>query len=509
MSKQEIISDIKGVFSQHGKITRKLYDEADTKYSRFIVNKEFGSWNNAVVEAGLPTSRKNYTDEEVIQAIRDFYDKTGSNNSDLFRVEGGVKLTAVERHFGSWVKGLQIAGIKPNRVYGSTKKELVEALISASKECDGILTIEKYKQANTLYSAETIRRKFGSWPNALREAGLEVSRSGVKKTDNELLGRLKHEELSSNQNINNSCYYKRFPNKSWKEILELANIDVDKRQLGNDNTFYDSIEEKRLADLLYQNFIDYEPHKRVCEDRKWTCDFYLPNQDLWVEYDGLGESRKRPDKFAEKIQYYKDNQFNYIILTSKDDVLDKLCLRIKHNYRFEVREINKVIADDFLRRVHYLKSASGRDKHRLGFYYNDILCGVVTFGGVANPHEKSVCLNRCAIFDRVRLPHPYNNTTSWMVARSLRWLKKTGYRGKVVSWHDPRHHGGTLYKACNFILVDNKMRSDYIYIDQEGNEYHKSKCRVPAGQSESNYANSLGLIKVIVPPKQRWEFIIR
>lgn len=302
--------------------------------------------------------------------------------------------------------------------------------------------------------------------------------------------------------------YSHFPNKSWYEILALANIPVDERTRGLDGVFYDSIEEKQLADVLYQNFISYEPHKEVCEDRKWMCDFYLPEQNLWVEYDGLGSSRRDADKFLEKLQYYQDHGYRYVVLTCNDSALDCLNLKIQHQYQLEIKEIGRATSDLFLSRVHYLKSASGRDKYRLGFYYNNILVGVVTFGAVANPHEKNICLNRCAVLDRARLPHPFNNITSWVVSRSLKWLKKTGYRGKVVSWSDPRFHNGTLYRACNFTLVDNKMKSDYIYIDNYGNEFHKSKCRVSAGCSESEYARQLGLTKVIVPPKKRWEIKI-
>ena len=48
----------------------------------------------------------------------------------------------------------------------------------------------------------------------------------------------------------------------------------------------DSASEKLVADWLFDQGLSYESHKPYPEGR-YTCDFYLPDQDLWVEYFGL------------------------------------------------------------------------------------------------------------------------------------------------------------------------------------------------------------------------------
>lgn len=81
--------------------------------------------------------------------------------------------------------------------------------------------------------------------------------------------------------------------------------------------------------------------------------------------------------------------------------------------------------------------------------------------------------------------------------------------GKIVSFSDPRFHKGTLYKAANFVKINTKKYKDYIYIDKNGREYHKSKMRVPAGVNELEYAQSQGFQRLEVPQKERWEYDVR
>jgi len=83
---------------------------------------------------------------------------------------------------------------------------------------------------------------------------------------------------------------------------------------GLDGETYDSKSEAMVADWLFVNDIDYEPHKPLPKPSRSISDFYLPDIDLWVEYDGLMEVRN-DDRLANKTAFYKRHNMRFIIIT--------------------------------------------------------------------------------------------------------------------------------------------------------------------------------------------------
>lgn len=63
------------------------------------------------------------------------------------------------------------------------------------------------------------------------------------------------------------------------------------KTIGLDGEIYDSRSEAEVADWLLMSDIEYEPHKHLPKPSRSVSDFYLPEYDLWVEYDGLMEVR--------------------------------------------------------------------------------------------------------------------------------------------------------------------------------------------------------------------------
>jgi hypothetical protein len=85
------------------------------------------------------------------------------------------------------------------------------------------------------------------------------------------------------------------------------------KTIGLDGETYDSISESKVADWLLTNDIEYEPHKRLPKSRS-ISDFYLPEYDLWVEYDGLMEVRT-DDKLKKKIAFYEKSGLKFLVIT--------------------------------------------------------------------------------------------------------------------------------------------------------------------------------------------------
>jgi len=99
-----------------------------------------------------------------------------------------------------------------------------------------------------------------------------------------------------------------------------------KKAIGLDGELYDSESESRVADWLMGNGIVYEAHKKLPKPSRGFCDFYLPQFDLWIEYDGLMEVRTDL-KLVKKEEFYRKRRMNFLIITRNDwetAILDKI-----------------------------------------------------------------------------------------------------------------------------------------------------------------------------------------
>ncbi|KKN58705.1 hypothetical protein LCGC14_0549410 [marine sediment metagenome] len=97
------------------------------------------------------------------------------------------------------------------------------------------------------------------------------------------------------------------------------------KAIGIDGEIYDSKSEANVADWLFGSDIEYEPHKKLPKSRS-VSDFYLPEYDLWVEYDGLMEVRA-DDKLERKKAFYEKHGLNFLIITRDNwqrDILERV-----------------------------------------------------------------------------------------------------------------------------------------------------------------------------------------
>jgi hypothetical protein len=86
------------------------------------------------------------------------------------------------------------------------------------------------------------------------------------------------------------------------------------KAIGDDGVEYDSASEARIANWLLAHDVTYEPHKHLPSPSTGICDFYLPDVDLWVEYDGLMEVRK-DKKLVTKKRFYADHGLKFLVIT--------------------------------------------------------------------------------------------------------------------------------------------------------------------------------------------------
>lgn len=149
-----------------------------------------------------------------------------------------------------------------------------------------------------------------------------------------------------------------------------------------------------------------------------------------------------------------------------------------------IRQVNKAVAADFIKKHHYTKKPSSC-RYALGLYYitdthaffggiNEKLVGCMTYGHpVSNRAVGSITksipleldnvleLTRLVILDEVG-----KNTESWFIGQSFDWLRKNAPEVKVlISYADPEQtHTGTIYRATNWLYQGcgaTKLMPDY------------------------------------------------
>lgn len=148
-------------------------------------------------------------------------------------------------------------------------------------------------------------------------------------------------------------------------------------------------------------------------------------------------------------------------------------------YFFEIREIDKTIAIDFVQERHYSKVMPRLTKHWLGCFYGDELVGVITLGWGTQPlqtikklfpdlkSEDYYEIGKMCMDDKMP-----RNSESQMLSSVIRWMKKNLPEKKFLyTWADGIvGKAGYVYQASNF-LYGGFIWTD-IYISPTGEKIH-------------------------------------
>ena len=148
-------------------------------------------------------------------------------------------------------------------------------------------------------------------------------------------------------------------------------------------------------------------------------------------------------------------------------------------YFFDVKEIDKKIAIDFIQERHYSKVLPRLTKHWLGFFYEGKLVGVLTLGWGTQPlqtikklfpnlvSEDYYEIGKMCMDDKMP-----RNSESQMISSVVRWMKKNLPEKKFLyTWADGIvGKVGYVYQASNF-QYGGFIWTD-IYISPSGEKIH-------------------------------------
>ncbi|QAU13523.1 hypothetical protein EKH57_12830 [Halorubrum sp. BOL3-1] len=200
---------------------------------------EFGSWNEALREANLGTNKEGNIDDsdllDEIQRLKREHKKvpTASEMSQY----GRFAVTTYNRSFGSWNEALREAGFAPNNRNDIPKPELLREISRLADEIGHTPTAVEMERDGE-FGWATYRTAFGSWNATLREAGFDINnRTNIPRS--ELITELKsvQEQVGRTPGRRDMDRYGQFDSTThmstfdtWNEALKAADIEPTERR---------------------------------------------------------------------------------------------------------------------------------------------------------------------------------------------------------------------------------------------------------------------------------------
>ncbi len=177
-TKKEMIKQIKNYYSENPDMTMESFNNDKKTYSVNAIIKKFGTWENALEKSRIyKKAKKRIPRETIIEHLKEHYSKNSYITSVSFQEDRTVCSTApVIREFGTWNNALIAASIYRER--NLTKKEIISQLKRHYSKRSA-KTFKSFDEDKTVCSYRTVFRTFGSWKNALIEAGIKKE----KKSD--------------------------------------------------------------------------------------------------------------------------------------------------------------------------------------------------------------------------------------------------------------------------------------------------------------------------------------
>ena len=365
--KEEIYNDIIRVKNLINKIPNKRdYKEHGKFVFATAVFYNNDSWDELSTElfgeiAEYIPSNAKITNEELIKNLVELTDKLGHIPSTEELKFGKYSSNAYKRAFGGFARALLAANLEPSQVRGLTDEEILEDLIYTYNKLGYTPTIEEYiNHSKYKLNCNVFINRFGSWTKALLKADVPIENAyNITKEDVKIA--LEKWFVKNNRDIKcleywsvrKARYRREFPystnsvsnkfdNIPWQEIMwecgyteyKTINQFVSRGHFpGDDGNIYLSSIEKQVGDYLYKlKNILYEYEAYVCNERAWTCDFkiFINGKVIWLEIDGMRNNRKIPYKSGlnEKIEYYKEHNYNYFIISYNNRSVPKTLEKI-------------------------------------------------------------------------------------------------------------------------------------------------------------------------------------
>ena len=189
-SDSELLDHLRELADGEDAPSQREVEQSDGPHPSTYVDR-FGSWNGAARAAGLGpnTARRDkpraYSDSELLDHLRELADGDNAPSQREIRASDGPHPSTYLRRFTSWNAAARAAGLDPNirgisQPARFSRDELLDQLREVAD--DGHAPKMQEMKENDGPHPTTYRRQFGSWSEAVEEAGLKLAKRNRRRS---------------------------------------------------------------------------------------------------------------------------------------------------------------------------------------------------------------------------------------------------------------------------------------------------------------------------------------
>lgn len=228
--RDELLDDLRRLAEDLGKTPSQSDVLEHGRFGVSTYEREFGSWNDAIVGADLEPIELEISEEEVLNDLQVVADEIGEPPTAVDYAEHGqYNKATVFRKFDSWNDALVKAGFERQSAFGLSDDEVRECLKDVIVELGRAPTRDEFDEMAPI-SAATVQRRLG-WTETIRELGYEPAQYAPDRE--ELLAEIQrlHDEhdrvtvdvMDEHGRFDSMTYFRRFD--SWKEAVVEAGFE--------------------------------------------------------------------------------------------------------------------------------------------------------------------------------------------------------------------------------------------------------------------------------------------
>lgn len=315
VDESKLENEIKRLNEEYGRPPTAKEMEQNGAYSVGTFDRAFGSWNDALSAAGFdPHNRNDIPDEELLAELKRLGSELGRTPTAVdMESKGKFGHTTYQNKFDSWNNAIRDANFGVNVRSDIPRSELIDEIHSLEKRLDRIPEKREMDQQGQ-FDSTTYMAEFGTWNDALREAGLDlILRRDIPELEliteiERLADKLNRpptrDEMEEQGIFSGSIYARRFG--TWTDALLEAGLDPHKT-LHPDYLDHEvrSQEELQIADLLVDAGIAYEYESiaiKYADGRQYVPDFVTEKYVIEVKGVHFGEIYNKATTAEQKAE---------------------------------------------------------------------------------------------------------------------------------------------------------------------------------------------------------------
>lgn len=186
-SKKELIANLRQVANDLGYTPRKIeyHNHPNAKFHSDTQTNHFGTWEEAIEATGMEPMRseppvatgKKIAKEDLILSLRQLANTLGHTPSSTdYEQYGKHNINTILRRFDSYDDALEQADLPPTD-YHIADDKLISDIQSVADRLGRSPKLSEYEEYGD-YSGSTVSNRYGTWNQALRNAGIDPIHQG-------------------------------------------------------------------------------------------------------------------------------------------------------------------------------------------------------------------------------------------------------------------------------------------------------------------------------------------